>query len=457
MRWLTAFMHRRLPALPPGDWERPGPGPVGLRRDVIVTICFLVFALLNYELALSLTEQDKAPDRWSAYAVLTAMILPLMFRRRWPVIMMVVGSAAFMLGGTSPAFTVVMQLTAQIAYFLGLYSAVTWAKNRKALWTTLTVVLLSMTVWILLDLFTSDLLKQAGIELVKDPAGIVSPDIAFTLFTFTNNLLFFGGSIFLGLISWSNAYANEVVKSQSARIAEQAEQLADRAVNEERLRIARELHDVIAHHIASVGVQAAAARMVQPRDPEKASELMKGIESSARSAVGETRALLGVLRENNAAVLPEQASADSSRVPEPSMAILSSLISQNEAMGLAITVSRSEHAPGYIDGLAPGISLALYRICGEALANVRRHSTARRATLSLRSGIDDQGPWVEAEVTDEGSSRADSSGSGYGLRGIRERATLHHGLVEIGPRIPRGWRTRARLRVTTDSTTKVEA
>ncbi|WP_313811193.1 histidine kinase [Glutamicibacter sp.] len=456
MRWLTSFMHRLLPALPPSDWERPSPSPAALRRDVLLTLGFLAFALLSYEMVLSVTEQDKAVDRLSAYAVLASLILPLMFRRRWPITMMLIGSAAFMISGTSPAYSVTMQLTAQIAYFLGLYTAVSWSKNRKALWTTLSIVLLSMTVWILISLFTSDLLEEAGKAIVENPAGFISPDAAFAAYTFATNLLYFGGSISLGLISWSNSYANEVVKAQSERIANQAEQLADRAVNEERLRIARELHDVIAHHIASVGVQAAAARMVQQRDPDKASELMKGIESSARSAVGETRALLGVLRERGSEVLPESAVPDN-RHPEPSMAMLPSLVAENEAMGLSITISRSEHIDGFVDSLAPGISLALYRICGEALANVRRHSTARRATLSLRSGADEQGPWVEAEVTDEGSSRADSSGSGYGLRGIRERANLHHGFVEIGPRIPRGWRTRARLHVATDSPTKVES
>lgn len=456
MQRLTAFVHRRLPALPPSDWERESPAHNALRRDVLIGFSFLLFALLSYEMVLSVTEQDKAVDRLHAYAVLASLILPLMFRRRWPITMMLIGSAAFMISGTSSAYTVTMQLTAQVAYFLCLYTAVAWSKNRKALWTTMSIVLLSMTVWILIDLFTSDLLKEAGKAIVENPAGFISPDTAFALYTFATNVLYFGGSISLGLISWSNAYANEVVKSQAERIAAQAEQLADRAVNEERLRIARELHDVIAHHIASVGVQAAAARMVQDRDPQKASELMKGIETSARSAVGETRALLGVLRERGSQVLPEAAKADN-RHPEPSMAALPTLLSENQALGLSVTISRSEHAEGFIDSLAPGISLALYRICGEALANVRRHSTARTATLSLRSGIDEQGPWVEAEVTDEGSSRADSSGSGYGLRGIRERANLHHGFVEIGPRVPRGWRTRARLRVTTDAAHKVES
>lgn len=454
MRRLTDYVHRRLPSLPPADWERPAPSPAGLRRDIVAALGLLAFAIFLQELSLSLSELDKAPTRGESLAVLSAMILPLMFRRRWPISMMLLGSAAFMISGTSEAYMATMQICAQLAYFLGLYTAVTWSRNRRALWSILSIVLLAMALWIIIDLFTSDLMKSMDLKIVDHPAGDIPQDIAFPLYTFLINLLFFGGSIFLGLVSWSNAYANQLVMSQAQRIADQAQQLADRAVNEERLRIARELHDVIAHHIASVGVQAAAARMVQPRAPEKAAELMKGIEESARSAVGETRALLGVLREGNGDLLPESGNGDSRR-PEPSMKQLPALLAENRAQGLSVELSRAEHTPDYLDSLPAGVSLALYRICGEALANVRRHSTARRATLSLRSGVDEQGPWIEAEVTDEGTARPDSSGSGFGLRGIRERANLHHGLVEIGPRIPRGWRTRARLRVLAGAETRL--
>lgn len=448
MRRLPDVLHRRLPSLPPAEWERPAPEPKGLRRDVILALAFLLLALLMQELVLSLTEKEDAVQRPLAFLILAALILPLMFRRRWPIPMMLIGSVAFVASGGSETYTVTMQLCAQLAYFLGLYTAVTWARNRRALWTSLTVVLLAMAVWIVVSLFTSDLYAATGMKMVEDPAGLLPVEVAYSLYSFLVNLMYFGGAIFLGLISWSNAYSSEIVKEQAQRIADQAQQLADRAVNEERLRIARELHDVIAHHIASVGVQASAARLVHDRDPDKSLELMRGIETSARSAVQETRALLGVLRENNTTELHPE-SADGTRNPEPSMARLGELITASKLHGLTVNLSRDEHQPGFIDGLPAGLSLALYRISGEALANVRRHSTAHRATLSLRSGLDEQGAWVEVEVTDDGRPRPDSSGTGFGLRGIRERANLHHGLVEIGPRIPRGWRTRARLRVLT--------
>ena len=455
MSRLADLVHRRVPSLPPSDWERPAPDAQGLRRDVLAALAFLALALLMQELVQSLTEADTAVSRPLAYLVTASLVLPLMLRRRWPILIMLFSSAAFMVAGVGDTAIVAMQLCAQLGYFLALYSAIAWARNRRALWTGLGVVLLAMGLWLVLSFFTSDLLSATGRQLVQDPAGALDPLTALPLYTFMVNLLYFGGAIFLGLTSWSNAYANQLVAAQAERIAAQAQELAARAVSEERLRIARELHDVIAHHISSVGVQASAARMVQERDPAKAAELMRGIEGSARNAVAETRALLGVLREPQGG--GGQQELHGTRHPEPSLAQLERLIAHQAGLGLAVQLTRAEHRPDFLTTLPQGLSLALYRISSEALANVRTHSTARRARLTLRSGTDDAGTWVEVEVTDEGRARPGTEGSGFGLRGIRERAKLHHGEVEIGPRAERGWRTRARLRVTSEPATRLEA
>ena len=119
---------------------------------------------------------------------------------------------------------------------------------------------------------------------------------------------------------------------------------------------------------------------------------------------------------------------------------------QSARAGVRVELITVEHREGFLEGIGAGLGLALYRIAAESLANVREHSTARTAVLSLRSGRDDAGEWAEVEVTDDGNARPGTAGSGFGLRGITERAELHHGLVDIGPRSPAGWRTRARLR-----------
>ena len=454
MSRLAELVHRRVPSLPPSDWERPAPDAGGLRRDALAALAFLALALLMQEMVQSLTEADTAVSRPLAYLITASLVLPLMLRRRWPIVIMLCSSAAFMIAGVGETAIVAMQLCAQLGYFLALYSAVAWARNRRALWTGLAVVLLAMALWLVLSFFTSDLLTATGRQLVQDPAGVLDPLTALPIYTFLMNLLFFGGAIFLGLTSWSNAYANQLVAAQAERIAAQAQELAARAVSEERLRIARELHDVIAHHISSVGVQASAARMVQNRDPDKAAELMRGIEGSARDAVAETRALLGVLREPHGA---GQQPSHGARHPEPSLAQLDGLIAHQAGLGLTVHLTVAEHCPDFLASLPQGLSLALYRISSEALTNVRTHSTARRARLTLRSGTDGPETWVEVEVTDEGRPRPGTAGSGFGLRGIRERAKLHHGEVEIGPRAERGWRTRARLRVTSEPATRLGA
>ena len=184
-------------------------------------------------------------------------------------------------------------------------------------------------------------------------------------------------------------------------------------------------------------MQAAAARMVQPRDPERAAELMRGIEDSARQAVGETRSLLRVLRHDDRAGA-ETPGVDAHRSPEPGLTDIPALVEQSARPGLPCpAASPSSTAESFLDSVGAGLGLALYRIAAESLANVREHSTARSAVLSLRSGVDGTGEWAEVEVTDDGNPRPGTGGSGFGLRGIRERAELHHGLVDIGARFPR--------------------
>lgn len=454
MTRLIALMHSAIPSLPPADWERPVPSARGIRRDMWAALSFMVLALFMQELVQSLTEVEDAASRTLAYGVTIAMVLPLLLRRRYPILMMLISSAVFIIAGAGDTAVVAMQLCFQLGYFLSMYSAVAWAQNRRALRAALSVILLAMALWLILSFFTADLLEMNNRNMVDRPAGFFEPLQALPIFAFVMNLMYFGGAIFLGLTSWSKAYSNELVTAQAQQIAEQAEELAARAVNEERLRIARELHDVIAHHISAVGVQASAARMVQQRDPAQATELMRGIENSAREAVAETRALLGVLRESPTG---SDASHPTGRHPEPSLAQLPELLEHQNSLGLEVQLLIAEHRAGFLASLPQGISLALYRISSEALANVRAHSTASKAQLSIRSDTDERGVWVEVEVTDAGRAVPGSGGSGFGLRGIRERAKLHRGEVEIGPRSERGWRTRARLRLSTEPATKLEA
>ncbi|AIY02320.1 hypothetical protein ART_2721 [Arthrobacter sp. PAMC 25486] len=445
---LQALRERFLPGtFPPPEWERAQPPAALLVRDIWVTLAVMAAAILGMEMILSFAPSEGAPDRLMSYLAIAAMTAPLAFRRRFPITSMLVLSACFMgFGIWVPQ--VAVQLAPQIAYFVGLYSAVTWAKDRRALAMSLCGVIVAMFLWLVITITNASFVYGTELDLPApmETSGAIDPVFAFAGYSFMVNLFFFGGATFLGLMSWRSAWQHELVVDQSRQLQEQSDELARRAVIDERLRIARELHDVVAHHISAVGVQAAAARLVQPRDPGRTAELLQSIEGSARQAVGETRSLLRVLRHEDRHGSGSD-EGNSRRAPEPSLHEIPALLEQSKQTGVSIELIMVEHQPGFLDSLGAGLSLALYRIAAESLANVRQHSTARSAVLSLRSGRSEHGDWVEVEVTDNGTARQGTHGSGFGLRGILERAELHQGLVDIGPRSPAGWRTRARLQV----------
>ncbi len=451
---LLALRQRFLPGdFPPEEWERPQPGKALLRRDAWMTLAVLAVALLGMEMMLSFAPAQDGPQRVPSYLAMGLMIAPLALRRRFPIISMLVLSAIFLgFGMWLPA--VMVQLAPQIAYFVGLYSAVAWARDRRALRLALGSVILAMALWLMVGITNAKVLfgEELDLPAAVDTTGFIDPVLAYAGYNFLVNLFYFGGAIFLGMTSWRSAWRHDVVVAQAKQLGEQSAELARRAVIDERLRIARELHDVVAHHISAVGVQAAAARMVQPRDPERAAELMHGIEDSARRAVGETRSLLRVLRHEETGT-PDPAG----RSPEPTLGQLGALVEQSGRAGVVVELIFAEHREGFLDSLGAGLGLALYRIAAESLANVREHSTAHKAMLSVRSGADTHGEWVEVEVTDDGNPRPGTAGGGYGLRGITERAQLHHGMVDIGPRSPAGWRTRARLRALHTGVARVRA
>jgi signal transduction histidine kinase len=213
---------------------------------------------------------------------------------------------------------------------------------------------------------------------------------------------------------------------------------------------------------------------VQAKSPETAAHLLTQVEGSARSALAETRALLGVLRSEPhgvgddmpdgaspadataspsaaapAAAAPPAADHSTHRAPEPGLADLEDLAKEMEP-DVQVETKRVEAEDLPLSKVPAHLGLTLYRVAQEALTNVRRHSTARSASLTVRTGRDAEfGEWVEAEILDTGRALPTPrgpSGSGYGLEGIRERAALHQGSAEIGPRTGApGFRVRLRL------------
>jgi signal transduction histidine kinase len=196
----------------------------------------------------------------------------------------------------------------------------------------------------------------------------------------------------------------------------------------ERGRIARELHDVIAHTVSVMGIQAAAAGEVLEHDPQRARVALESIQMTARDAVEELRRLLAVLRDG---------SESAALAPQPDLGGLEDLLARTRESGLAVELAiEGERRP-----LTAGVELAAYRIVQEALTNVRKHAHAAPARIAIgyRSAC------LEVLIEDEGPVANGTSGSGHGLVGMRERAELYGGSLEAGPRPAGGFSVRARL------------
>ncbi|MCF1592798.1 sensor histidine kinase [Streptomyces muensis] len=216
-------------------------------------------------------------------------------------------------------------------------------------------------------------------------------------------------------------------REQWAKERAERAQAARRRADEERLRIARELHDVLAHSISVINVQAGVGLALLDTDPEQARTALTTIKAKSKEALGEVRQVLDTLR----------APGDAPRTPAPGLDRLPELVEQAASAGLTVEVE------GEPPRLAPGTDLAAFRIVQEALTNVVRHSGSRHARVhldhddrtTLRLRIDDDGP----------ATGADAGGSGNGLAGMRERAAALGGTIEAGPRADGGFRVLAVL------------
>ena len=217
---------------------------------------------------------------------------------------------------------------------------------------------------------------------------------------------------------------------RAADLEQRAGRLArahEAAVADERARIARELHDVIAHSVSVMTVQAGAARLLLDEDPERARGPLLAVEETGRQALAEMRRMLGILRgDDEAATL----------APQPGIAEIDALVEQVRAAGLPVDLV-VEGAP---QTLPPGVDLAAYRVVQEALTNALKHAGAARAEVRVRYGS----VTVELAVTNDGHA-ATNGRAGHGLVGMRERVALYGGRLEAGPRAGGGYAVRATL------------
>lgn len=419
-------------------WARPDPPPSATLTDagtaIALAIASPVIALLYIRTGFYGPEAEFAAP-WVWVVGIGLATLPLALRRRFPASVALATSAGFFICGQ---FGIPDTLIIQISMFLALYSVGAWSKNRMvALYTRLGIIAL-MLIWVVTNLIV--LSDDEGLFPGAPRSGIFSAFATFAAIQIITNLLYFGAAFYFGERAWRAAHTQALLEAQGRELEAERKTSAAQAVALDRLTIARELHDVVAHHISVMGIQAAAARRMQGRDPDKASQSLELVERSAHTAIEELHGLLRTLRT------PEQ--------HEPSatlgIAHLAKLIAETEASGVPATlmvVGEARPLPMLVD-------VALFRVAQEALTNVRKHAGSG-ATAEVRLRFSERR--VEIEISNTGVRRdlgSHTSGSGLGLQGMRERMGAVGGEVLTDWRESGGFIVRATVESTTAATAR---
>jgi signal transduction histidine kinase len=364
-------------------------------RDTLVVVALLVIAEVD-----SATSVDPDVPRWLLMLSSGLAVLPLAARRVAPVpaatltYLIALPTVALMYSGGQLAMVLTV---AAASYSVGAHAArhsMAWVAGATAA-------------------------MFAGMAAVQ-PSDIVFPALFFTF------LPWLGGRLLRSHRALARQLAHETLRAEQARAGER-----ERAIARERARIARELHDVLAHNLSAIVVQAGAARRVLDRDPAAAGEAVRLIADTGREALAELRYLSGAVRRDDADPLDGP----------PTLGRVGDLVRGAREAGLDTSL-RVEGEPVE---LPAGLELAGFRVVQEALTNAMKHAGPARAGVTVRYE-----PWeVVLEIIDDGAgtSAGDLSGlgGGHGIVGMRERVGLYGGSVEAGPAPGGGFRVLARI------------
>jgi signal transduction histidine kinase len=372
--------------------------------DTGLAVILAAGAIISASTTFELVRQDPSvdtPNKAALVVALLAVTLPLAVRRRYPVHVAAVVIVAFIVGRIvlSPSVTVLSAWEGYVtvwACWLALYTAVVHRPESRVI----EVVIVGIAVVLV-------------VEIVREVYGGALRDLPLTQgFTLVYDVLVLVMPLVLGAAVRSSRARQRKLVAQAAELQREREENARRAVLEERVRIARELHDVVAHHVSVMGVQAGAARRVMGTRPEKAEEVLASIELSSRQAVVELHRLLGFLR---------RADQRDELEPQPHLGQLGDLVAQAQQGGLDIRLS-VEGEPRPLPGT---LEVSAYRVIQEALTNALKHSRGTAATVRVNYGS----TVLDIEVRDDGigPDAPPSTAGGHGLIGMRERVGLHGG------------------------------
>jgi signal transduction histidine kinase len=261
-------------------------------------------------------------------------------------------------------------------------------------------------------------------------AALIAANVAdqFSLGDLLFIAMILGGAWLAGRAMRYRREREHVLELLTVDLEREREEKARTAVAEERVRIARELHDVVAHAISVIVLQARGGRRSLATDPGETREALDMIEATGSEALAEMRRLLGMLRRDDEEI---------ALAPQPSLRFLDALAAQVREAGLPVDLS----VEGEPTELPPGVDLSAYRIVQEALTNALKHAGPATARVVVRYREND----LELEIADTGAGASASDGEGHGLAGMRERVSLYGGKIETGPRDGGGFAVRARL------------
>jgi signal transduction histidine kinase len=368
-----------------------------LLAALIASLDLLIF------LSRAVTPDDDQPQPWFVtLPVLAAVVLPIVFRRRYPI------TAAYATLAAGIAHSLLeIGVASMFTACIALYTLVAYVGRRPA------VLYLAM---------------NEVVSLVQTPWQF--PEEWVTTLVVVNLAMAFSWA--LGeYIGARRAYQTEL-EQRLALLETERDQQARIAVAEERARIARELHDVVAHAVSVMVVQADGAAYAVRSQPELAERAVETISSTGREALTELRRLLGVLRSED---------AGGERTPQPGTQSLSELAARVRSVGLPVQLD----IVGNVDDLPAGVGLGIYRIVQEALTNSLKHAGPGSSATVRVARVGDR---VDLSIVDNGhrTTRALVGVSGgNGLIGMRERALVFGGTLDAGPRSGGGWQVRASL------------
>ncbi|WP_072314539.1 sensor histidine kinase [Agrococcus sp. Marseille-P2731] len=395
---------------------RPAPDARSTRADTLLAIALAFSGCIM--VALSTSFQPLEAPIWQPLLAAALLPLPLVLRRRFPLAVAACQIAIYMVAGE---LGVLELYASQVALFMGFYSIGAWDPNRtRAHWARVAIAIF-MAGWLATSAVRGFLDPETGERGVSAYFGLLIIQIIV-------NIAYFGAAWVFGDRAWSSAIERERLAAAHDEIVAQQAQLAEQAVSLERLRIARELHDVVAHHVSAMGVQAGAARRMLAVDADRAADALRHVEQSARDAIGELRALVVTLRADDDGTA---ATPDLERLPE--------LVEQARAAGQRISLATI----GEARRVSPMVGLTGFRVVQEALTNARKHAgPIAQVDVRVRYLPDE----LEVEVADDGhGGGSGEQGAGAGVMGMRERVSALGGTLDVGPRSRGGWLVRARV------------